>query len=111
MATLNQDLSLYQGEARQVTVVVTDSGGSPLDMTLLTCRYRMAKGPDPSRQRGVTILNAAISKEDIDGTGDGARFTLDLSANDLEAGQYDHELRVTDDVVMKGAVTVLSALT
>jgi hypothetical protein len=108
MTKYRQDFEIHQGDHKQVTFAVVDEAGAAKALTSSTQEWRAYQGATVK----ITVLNAAISLVNVDGTDDGVRFTLapaDTSA--LDPGVYQHELEVTDSggnvsTVTRGTMTV-----
>lgn|SRR5574342_852256 len=104
MTTQNQLLEIWQGEDKSITVTLTDASGNAYGSTAgLTFLYRVTtqatdrsaiieKTTSAGITNGISEITIALDKADTD---------------DLDPGDYYHELRVTDgsaneDVVFEG---------
>lgn len=108
MALTEQNFTMYQGEDKLVTFVITDEDEAALNMT----------GGTLSWEASITSLDttAQITKTpslvNVDGTNDGARVTLvDADTQTLTPLIYYHELRLVDgsgndSVLAEGEMTV-----
>lgn len=94
MTTTRQDIELYQGEEKPVTIDVTE-GGSPKTMTSMTPEWKMfetAQDDDVD-----ALLSKVPTIQNGDDTDDQLAFTLDpADTASVEPGWYYHEARVTD---------------
>ena len=123
MTKEDQDLTLYQGAAKVVTIPIVDADGQPVNMTGGIIYYGVftskaaagtgvaliAKNRDAGGVGEIALVNSA-------GTADAMRITIDESdTNGLLPGRYYHEARLTLDgkpaVVFEGRLRLKRSIT
>lgn len=104
MTVENQLLTLWQGEDKSIIVSLTDADGNPYGSTAaLTFLYRVTT----AAENRSAIIEKTTGSGITNGTNE-VTIALDKAdTDDLDAGDYYHELRVTDgsgneDVVFDG---------
>ena len=113
MAAENQDFTLYQGEDEQVDFQVTDSDGSPKNLTGASIEWGMwlsdTRILTKTTGSGVSLVNGL-------GTNDIARIAIAKADSiSLQPGAYYHECRAvlsgSEQVVAVGHVLLKVSMT
>ena len=91
--TPNIDFTIYSGDSRSITVIVTDQNNNPVNISNHTISFAVSNSSTgtvlftKTTASGITITNAV-----------GGIFAINLTSSDTNTlnGTYDYMIRVTD---------------
>lgn len=111
MALTNQDFSLYAGDTRNIVVTVTNSDGTPANLTGATIKWVAARGKLVMISKD-TIDNGIVITDALNGA-----YTIRLNQSDSSdlAGNLTHESVVTDafgniTTILTGKMSILPSI-
>lgn len=102
MTKTDQDLTMWQGEDWVITVPITNSAGTAVNLTGATAvRWLVFAGKGAQTSATVAALTktlgSGVALVNVNGTNDGVRITIDTDdTDDITPGVYYHECRVVD---------------
>lgn len=117
MTTKDQNITMYQGEDKQLNFAITDESGNAKSLTGATAEWVVRISEDSSTNVISKTTSSGMSIIDINSTDDGVRVTLDaVDTRSLTPRSYYHEVRVTDssgdeNVVSAGWLYLLKSTT
>src|SRR6185437_701627 len=111
MTIINQDFTMWQGDAKSIVFTITDASGNPYDLTdVENINWALSALPvtDALIQKSKTGGGISVNSPATDGI-----FTVTLEATDTAAlvGAFYHEAQIIDsegnpDVVATGTATI-----